>query len=67
MAANRGPFHAPPQLKPRYEVKSGEKRHEGSRTEHKGTVCEQGRRGKAGIGYAVLLYVGRERDVKAGE
>ena len=24
-AGTRGPFHAPPQLKPRYEVKSGKK------------------------------------------
>ena len=25
MAGTRGPFHAPPQLKPKYEVKSGKK------------------------------------------
>ena len=37
-AGTRGPFHAPPQLKPRYEVKSGKKRREGLRTGHKGTV-----------------------------
>ena len=29
-AGTRVPFHAPPQLKARYEVKSGKKRREGS-------------------------------------
>ena len=37
-AGTRGPFHAPPQLKPRSEVKSGKKRRECRRTWHKGTV-----------------------------
>ena len=37
-AGTRGPFHAPPQLKPRYEVKSGKKRRDGSRTGHQGAV-----------------------------
>ena len=41
-AGTRGPFHAPPQLKPRYEVKSWKKRREGSRTGRKGTVCRRG-------------------------
>ena len=42
MAGTRGPFHAPPQLKPRYEVKSWKKRREGSRTGRRGTVCRRG-------------------------
>ena len=50
------------------EVRGEERieRREGSRTGHKGTVCEQGDRWKAGTGYAVLLYVGRERSINAG-
>ena len=60
-AGTRGPFHAPPQLKPRYEVKSGKKRREGSRTGRKGTVCRRGnKRNVMGDGYSVTLYVGRE-------
>ena len=47
-AGTRGPFHAPTQLKPRYEVKSGKERQEGSRTGHKGAVCEQGKPGEYG-------------------
>ena len=40
MAGPRGSLHAPPQLKPRDEVKSGNERHDGLRmTGHKGTVC----------------------------
>ena len=39
-AWTRGPFHAPPKLKPRYEVKIGKKRREGTRTGHKGAGCE---------------------------
>ena len=41
VSKGRGPegrFKAPPQLKPRYEVKSVKKRQEGSPTGHKGEV-----------------------------
>ena len=57
MAGTRGSFHAPPQLKPRYEVKSGKKRREGVRAGHRGTVCWDGNRGH-GI---VVCRVPRER------
>ena len=54
-AGTRGPFYAPPQLKPRDEVKSGNERREGLRvTGHKGTVCENGLLGVTKRG--ILLY-----------
>ena len=54
-AGSRWPFHAPPQLKPRDEVKSGNQRHEGLRmTGRKGTVCGLGLLGVTNRGN--LLY-----------
>ena len=58
-AGTRWPFHAPPQLKPRYEVKSGKKRQEGSRTGHKARCVNARQEQNEGV-YTVLLYVGGE-------
>ena len=60
-AGTRGPFHAPPQLKPRYEVKSGKKRQEGSRTGHQCAVCELLKKGDT-----VNVVCREEKDVKTG-
>ena len=60
MAGPRGSLHAPPQLKPRDEVKSGNERHEGlGMTGHKGTVCGLGLLGVTNRGnllYEVALH-----------
>ena len=61
MAGTRGPFHAPPQLKPRYEVKSGKKRQEGSRTGHNGAVCKIGEKWEHSV---VVCRLSTERNLE---
>ena len=59
-AGPRGPFHAPPQLKPRNEVNSGK---EGERVFERGTEawCEEFGKGTQ---YCCMLCVERERGVE---
>ena len=60
-AGTRGPFHAPPQLKPRYEVKSGKKRQEGSQMGHRGAVCKIVENGKHSV---VLCRLSRKGNLE---